>query len=38
MLAEVAVILNCVLICLRKKLVKEQITIRIDSQAAVVQP
>ncbi len=33
--AEVAVILDCITSCLRKRLVKEQITICTDSQAAV---
>ncbi len=33
--AEVAVILDCVTSCLRKRLVKEQTTICIDSQVAV---
>ncbi len=33
--AEVAAVLNCVTSCLRERLVKEQITICTDSQAAV---
>ncbi len=36
--AEVAAILDCLTSCWRKRLVKEQITICTDSQAAVAAP